>query len=483
MSTLVSAVASRAAAPPSTASPLKKWLCQNPVVLKTSILALGLLGLEKMAEGIKKNSIYHIVSGITLLAIACALDKILPIFIPPAFNPNVKTFKPGECRGVTLSYEGDLPVLTISNKVSAHDAGYARGYLTAPQIKGMLEINNFAFFTLKGLPKNVPFLIEEMKKVIPKDYLSELEGLVEGYNKRRSEWVFIKGPELTLDNLIYFHLLPDIGNLDFAAANNWVQRKEEHEMGCSVIVDGNEGTGACAMRTLDWTSLGVYGTNSFVECRETTKGMRWIGQSFPLFIGTLTAMNDKGVCVAINTARGITDDPTRLPAAFYLRQLIENFSSVANVERYCLFHNPLGSFNLNVLDENEAKSIHFFQGENNSAFVRIWDQKKPLITLNYRYGEYGRANPNPPPSNSEQRQYEIETYYEKLHRDGKFEGTSVASRLKGLRTGPEVNNIRTITTIYLCPKERKMDLSFGNGYAGDNPLLIAPTQSWFSSKK
>jgi hypothetical protein len=355
--------------------------------------------------------------------------------------------------------------------------------MMAAQIKELLEKNDFAFYTVRGLPRNIPYLIEKMKKVIPSEYITEMEGVVAGYNAKRETWKFLKGKELSLESLIYFHLLPDVGHMDFKEGNNWLQRNQEDMMGCTVVIDGNEDTGPQAIRTVDWIPMDVYGKYALVELRETSDGLRFAGQSFPLFIGCLTAMNEHGLCVAMNVARGLTDYPEKIPAVFYLRKIIETCTSVKgekSAESFWQNNSPLGPFNLSILDEKNAAGVHFYQMENGTHHVRWWKEDAELVTLNFRYGEKGETNPTP--TNSAERKIEIENYYKNLRKQDKYETTPSSERLRSILKGPEVNNIRTASTAYFDPKNRVFETSFDNGYAADRPLLTIPAETWFSRK-
>lgn len=467
----------------STASPVRKWMHEHPTVQNTAITALGVLGLKTFYDGVQSYSFYTTSIGAALFGSAYMLQKVLPIFVPPTFNSANKSFKTETCRGVSLTYNGNLPILTIPNEVKPYDAGYARGYMMAAQIKELLEKNDFAFHTLRRLPRKIPYLIEKMKKEIPAEYITEMEGLVAGYNAKRKTWKFLKGNELTLDHLIYFHLLPDVGHMDFKEADNWAQRNQEGVMGCTVVVDGDKTTGPRAIRTVDWIPMDVYGKYSLIELRETADGLRSAGQSFPLFVGFLTAMNEHGLCAAMNVARGLTDNPQGMPAVFYLRKMIETCTSLKGekgAESFWQNNSPLGPFNLSVLDENDAAGVHFYQMEDRTHHIRWWNEGAELVTLNFRYGEKGETNPTP--TNSAERKIEIENYYRNLHDQGKYEETDSSERLRGVLNGPEVNNIRTTSTAYIDPKNRIFETSFDNGYAADRPLLKIPVDTWFSRK-
>lgn len=479
-----SQVACAASTPPkSTGSPGRKWLHENPSVSKAAIASMALWGIGTALKGIVNYSISRAAFGAVAFAGSLLLEKTFPFFIPPTHDPHNKAFIPSSCKGVSLTYEGNLPILIIPKNISPFDAGYARGYMMAAQIKELIGKNEIAFF-FRWLPNKIPFLTEKMKQVIPSIYIEEMKGIAAGYNSKRETWKFLKGKELTLDALIYFHLVPEIGHLDFKEANNWSQRYQADFMGCSVVIDGDAATGPKAIRTVDWIPMDVYGKYAFAELRETEEGVRIAGQSFPLFAGCLTAMNEHGLCVALNAARGITDYPVNMPAVFYLRQMIETCNAIKGdegAENFWKTRSPLGAFNLSILDPDHAAGVHFYQGFDDTPYERWWQPDSQLITLNFRYGELGETNPTP--TNSAERKYEIEQYYRTLRMQQKYYNMSVESRLKPVLKGPEVNNIRTTSAAYMDPRKRMFETSFDNGYASDRPLMQIPAALWFSRKE
>lgn len=492
----------------STASPTKKWLHNNPEVQKIASFALMFLGVVMADNELNNNqarplslySILPLAGALLLVAASLALHKFMPFFIPPTFNPAERAFKEQSircgavCREgtssvyaekmITLKYVGNLPVFTVPKGVSHYNAGCAKGYMMAEQIRHLISQNDFAFHTLKGLPRDISNIIEKMNTVIPKNSFLEMEGIACGYNKKRREWQFFKGKELTLEQLIYFHLLPEICHLNFGKENKQLEEEEEI-VGCTVVVNGKSDREnritPHAIRTVDWLA-NLYGKYSFVEERVTENGVRYVGQSLPLFVGCLTAMNEYGLCVAMNVARGEESYLDRLPAVFYLKELIDchSVSGKGGAEAFWQEHLPMGPFNLSVLDEHDAAGVHFYQLEKGTKTnVRWWRLDQELVTLNYRYEEQGETNPTP--TNSAQRKAEINEYFAKRRvTSTEHPELNRGITLKGILKGDEVNNIRTITAAYMDPKTRRFQIAFDNGYAGDRPLLDVPTASWFA---
>lgn len=460
-----------------TTAAVKKWLHEHPVVQNTANIALALWGCSSCYAGIQNSSFYEVSLGCIAIGGAYLANKITPLFIPPTFNPCDKAFTPGVCREVTLTYDGNLPILCIPKETRPYDAGYARGYLMAAQIKELLVKTDFALHTVRGLPREIPNFIEQIKEKIPAEYLEEMEGLVAGYREKRATWKYLPGKELTINYLIYLHLLPDIKQIPLEGGKSWIERQQEDLMGCTVVIDNDPATGPRAIRTLDWIAMDIYGKYSLVELRETPEGLRYATQSFPFFVGTLTAMNEHGLCVALNAAKGWKDCPMGMPAVFYSRKMIETCTSVKRGNAAQTFWEeayPLGPFNLSVLDEQHAAGVHFYQSENKGHRIRWWEGKE-LITLNFSYEGGREKNAN----NSRERKNEIETSYQEFRKGG-YDRINSSERLRHLLNGPEVNNSGTICCAYLDPEHRTFEISFDNGYAGSRQLVKIPLDGWFS---
>jgi hypothetical protein len=71
---------------------------EHPTVQNTAITALGALGLKTFYDGIQSYSLYTTFVGSALMGSAYMLQKTLPIFVPPTFNPASKAFANETCR-------------------------------------------------------------------------------------------------------------------------------------------------------------------------------------------------------------------------------------------------------------------------------------------------------------------------------------------------------------------------------------------------
>ena len=128
-------------------------------------------------------------------ALALGLDQMAPAH----HDMRSHTFNPGQCVGGRLSYQGDVPVLTLD----ADDpfvAGRAQGYLCGNALHELAERFDAAIHTLDQQPRasQLPRTIAAFRRVISSEYLREMEGLVEGY-KDWAKQQSVKPVDLTVD--------------------------------------------------------------------------------------------------------------------------------------------------------------------------------------------------------------------------------------------------------------------------------------------
>jgi hypothetical protein len=226
--------------------------------------------------------------------------------------------------------------------------------------------------------------------------------------------------------------------------------------------------------------LGIYANFSLIICRETDKGTKVIEVGFPLFIGCLTAMNQFGLCLAMNTCRGETDYIEGMPAVFYNRLCVESCPTIKEVKKFVQKHTPLGPFNLTVADEDNAASIHLFQGSGKDRhYIRDWNPDEPLFTTNLRYGVKGPTRANAI-SNNRERISQFDQYIESLRKNLTFENRNPEDIVSEVLRLPEINNSETLHTIEMYPKTRLMKIARDNGWAGCQPFYKVPCQEWLS---
>ncbi len=473
--------------------PIFRWMHNHPRAVKSAEVAIFAFGTYLINCGL--NNYYSkglsFALGSTSMVVSSVAYKILDFFAPPTHELSHHVFEPATCEGASLVYQGDIPVLTITTDDS-FKAGYGHGFLLADQIYKIRETNSFVLHTLAREPRHTALIksIETVKKLLPQEYIDEINGLVKGYNEKRKHWRYVKGSPLTVEEIILLHLLPDKLHLELKEMENWLTREsnesaektfsksEYFPMGCTTVIDGNSLSGPVVGRNLDWSSLGIYGTYSLIVQRESKDGKKTIDLGFPSFLGTLTGMNHHGLCVAMNVCRGETDYIEGIPASFYNRVCLENNRSVEDVGEFIKSHRPLGPYHLSVTDKKDSMTVHFFQ-DKGKDFVRSWDKEEPLVTTNFRYGPKGRTRPTP--TNSEKREETVAKYFDDLKAIGGKEESDPVKWIEKALSLPKVNSIRNIHSVVMHPESLTLKLSFDNGWAASLPRQEIATKKWFEN--
>jgi hypothetical protein len=391
-------------------------------------------------------------------AVALGLDQVAPAH----HDMRSHIFKPGQCIGGRLSYQGDVPVLTLDSD-DPFVAGRAQGYLCGNALHELAERFDAAVHTLDKQPRasQLPRTIAAFRRVISREYLQEMEGLVEGYRDWAKQYS-VKPVDLTVDELILTQLLPEACHFNAAEYEgiDAPQASGKRTVACSVIIDRDPEKGFVFARNLDWPSLRIAGSHSLVVHRKHSNGLLdTVGVALPGMIGTLTGMNAHGVSVAMNVCSGDTKEVDGMPSTLFNRKCVEQCKTAKEIEEFVQTHSPLGPYHLSVADEKEAFSIHFYQSPRGTHVIRRWASRKPLVTLNCRYS----PRPNTPLMEGDGRQRIVNEFL-KNRRDRPLEEALALE---------EVNNDQTIHRVVMEPKTRTLKVAFDDAFAGNQALQTA----------
>ncbi len=472
---------------PPTASKLKHaqlWIHENPTTVK-AMEAFGLFVSASMfvtlpyafaALGLGAAIVWG-VSGALALATSSVAYAALDIAAPPYHNMKHHAFTPGRCEGGRLYYQGDVPILSLD---ADHPflARKAHGYLLGNALNRGFSRLDFAMHTLARAPRasEVWGAIEFVKKSMPKEYLTEMEGLVEGYREWAKMHPASRPKAITLDDLILLHLLPDSTHYKPPTLDPAQRPKvssNNPSVACTVVIDRDEKGELLFARNMDWPSMGVGGTYSLIINRKRKNGLSTVEVGIPGMIGTLTGMNAKGLKLAMNVCTGRTFRPLGMPAALFNRKCLENCSTLSHVDAFVKRNQPLGPYHLTVADKRSATAYHFYQSNSEHELVkRKWTKVDPLVVLNFRY----------PTPTSATHSMEYSTDREKTLRSwfqqAKQERCSKADTVGRSLSLPYVNNWETTHAVVM--KGDKMDVAFNNAYAAKYPRHAVSTQELFS---
>lgn len=435
---------------------IELWIHKNPTAVKVlkvafSILGIGLLGSSCMDTRLTKKlsckislriagTLVTLASGAALLA----LDAI----VPPHHDMKNHAFKPNSCEGGKLYYEGEIPILALDAD-NPRVCGAAQGYLCGEAISNLAKRFGLVLHTIARQPRasNLTSFLNTMKENIPKRYMDEMEGLLEGYERWAQENCDKKPKHMTFDDIFLFHFMPD--SIHFQPKN--------FKMACAAIVSKNQEGELVFARNMDWPSLGIAGSYSLIINRRYTNEdyLNTVEVCTPGFVGTLTGMNEMGLAIGMNVCEGNTKEAKGIPACIYNRMCLDTCKNTDDVRAFIEEFSPFGPYHLTVADTaKKALSIHFAQAEDGSDVIREYSEK-PLATLNCRYG--------PAPScdlhHSKERQEVIDQFFE--------ENVQEIERVLELLP---VNNVMTTHRVVMIPERDYFGLALDNAFAGKEPL-------------
>lgn len=460
------------------------WIHEHPTTMKVIEVAGSVLGAAMFISAPFSFAAIGIVaaiglgiSGFLVLGVSVVAYKVLDLIISPHHDMATHVFKTGECEGGRLFYQGDVPILSIE----ADDpvvAGKAHGYLLGESLNHLFKRVDFTLHTLARLPRasEAQQGIQEIKKTIPREYLLEMEGVVQGYQQWARENPLSFPKTITLDDLILLHLMPDHHNLPKTADSELMAHEWNplEQVACSVILDKDENNEIVFGRNMDWPSFGMAGAHSLVIHRKHKEtGITTAEIGIPGFVGTITGMNREGLALSMNVCGSAPVSEVKgMPAVFFNRYCLEHGKSVREVEELTRRIKPLGAYHMSVAEAQEARAFHFYQSYNQSegdtTVQRRVHPGKPLIVLNCQY-------PTPDSSTapmhcSEERERMLSSFFDAAATQIPSSQRKTAKLVAHGLSLPYVNNSLTTHKVLMQPGSRKMSLCFDNAFAGKGTL-------------
>jgi len=440
------------------------------------IFGIGMLAAAPVALTLSAPIIGGVAFAGSLLSLAAyAGFTALDFFAPPHHNMKDHAFKPGECPGGKLFYEGDVPILTLDAD-NPYLAGRAQGFLTGDAIYRLKRRFDFSLHTLLREPRahQIPEIIDAIKRQIPEEYYREMEGLADGYNEWAKSVKMIGANQLSPEDIILFHLMPD--SLHFDTEKNFKKPSpKQRNAACTSIVDRDAERGIVFGRNMDWPSLGIAGTYSLVIHRKKAKTAT-VEIGIPGLVGTLTGMNESGLSIAMNVCIGNTTEIQGMPAMLYNRYLLEHCTDLPSARRFIENRSPLGAYHLTIADPKEGQSFHFDQGELPFTTRRL-EGREPLSVFNCRYenNPYAMGDVH----YSRLRKKVLNAFYAQAQIEIPAEAIERGRLVEASLSLPCINNYETTHTVLMEPATRAMKAAFDDAYSGKAPLLPIPTEKLF----
>ncbi len=430
--------------------PLTFWIHNHPTIVKTLEVASYVFGALLIANTAPMLSAVTAISEAVFALAFYTASVYLDLFIPPTHDMANHVYTPSECEGGRLYYEGDVPILSLDSD-SPYTAGKAQGYLCGDAIS---NLSSKYLHILGGVFNDQA--IRAFRERIPREYLQEIEGLVDGYNAWSQEQGFGSSARyLTVDQMIIFQMLPDLQQLE-STQSVWGPNTR---LGCSVFFERNAEGNIVFARNLDFPSLGVLGTHSLMIKRNYTDGRHsTLDLGNPALVGVLTGMNDQGLCLSMNVSSTIyaRTDPTCLSSSFYNRRLLERSASVSNVTTHARAESPMSAYHLSASDRTGAAAVHFFQNAGGTHHIRNFEdgcsQSGCMRVLN---GTYSSTT-----TTGDIRDSTITPFLE----------NRVNRPIEAILAEPYVCCLETTQTAVMEPHSGRFRVAFDNGFSGRHLL-------------
>ncbi len=437
-----------------------RFIHHHPTFAKVTILALGILFFPVVSPTLIIGSI-----GITIYALrkgysfkeslckpAGLASSLYHLIFPAKHNMNTHVFTEGEWKGCTLKYDGNVPVLNITNAQTPDEAGYAQGYLLAEAMKKLLNRWNGLLWLAMPKQDKTEQLCTYLKNTVPQYIQEEIKGAVRGFNEKMTLLGYKE--RITFEEVLLFHLVPDILHSEPDA----LAKKIIPPHGCSAILDTDEKNLPMLGRNMDWPSLGLAGKQSLMLKRRIGE-KNILEIATPGLFGTVTGMSSS-MAIAMNVCEGETQNKQNgLPACILNRMILDACETIDEVDEFVKKTRPIGPYHLSIADKEKAKSYHFYQGKDAQDHMRTISKHAPIITTNCRYNDEGAYRHY---FSSKEREKNIRLHYSNF-KDKK-------NKVEGALKVPLVNNHETVHHVLMYPCDRKMKVVFDNAYAGDKSM-------------
>lgn len=213
-----------------------------------------------------------------------------------------------------LSTHDGLSVLEVWG--SPAEAGYAQGWLVGDRIPDLFDKFLLDPTMLPNLGMYEGMLLRSTRIQFDwdADVLAEIEGIVRGATDRigakfRSEKL---DRMLTVDDLLVANTIADLFGEKCSSFSVWGDLTEDGQ--------------TLTARNLDFPSTPTMARGAIVVIRALPDGHGWASLTWPGMVGVVTAMSDRGVCIAMHDANALHPNARTYgfkPRAITLRKALE----------------------------------------------------------------------------------------------------------------------------------------------------------------
>ncbi len=261
------------------------------------------------------------------------------------------TFENGELRFVD-----GLPVLILRG--TPREMGRQAGHLCRQQIQIMVD--EYIGFVYADADKKVAARsrVSTMRPYIPESYVEELRGMSATSN-------------IPLDDLLLVNLFVDF-HCDFVPQ-------------CTAVCFGKDASrdGKTIMgRNLDFPALGLLQNYNLLTVYHPENAQSFVSIGWPGMIGTATAINEKGLAVAILLSFDGESDFQSQSSLLTIRKIVQQATNLAEAEKI-LRDTPIAiTYNFAIADQSGAIIV-----ERGPKHFRVRHPDKDVLVCANNYGE------------------------------------------------------------------------------------------------
>lgn len=181
--------------------------------------------------------------------------------------------------------------------------------------------------------------VEQIHEIVPSEWWVEtLHKLIIIFNRNMAKHIpeeyrkEIYGVSLSCTDEYNMYGSPYVRQLNYHAAHDIGHAMQEYMLvGCSSFAcwaDESEGNGLVVGRNFDFYVGDKFAENKVVLFVEPDKGYNFASISWPGMMGVLSGMNEKGLTVTINAAKGTMPVSSAMPISLLARHILQYASNI-----------------------------------------------------------------------------------------------------------------------------------------------------------
>lgn len=245
--------------------------------------------------------------------------------------------------------------------------------------------------------------VEQIKEIIPSDfYLSFLHKLIAIFNWNMASYIPEEyRKEIYAISKSCSHEFDSFGTpyerqLNYHAAHDIGHAMQEYMLvGCSSFAAWNENTSDSTLligRNFDFYVNDDFAKNKIVLFVAPDNGLKFVSVSWPGMMGVVSGMNEKGLTVTINAAKGAIPIASAMPISLLVREILQHASTIQEAYQIAKLHKTFVSESLligsaidkiAVIIEKTPDKISLYGGMNNKVICTNHFQSNDFINDPY----------------------------------------------------------------------------------------------------